>query len=143
MQKYWEGHKSAVPKKQREPACLARPREPGKGLRCRGWEWEARSGRTLSTRVTNMGLHLGAGKPGRVGRVLVHIEILGLKLRLGTGGGLPSGRRSWEREGDSLGHGSGCHMATKAVLEKPPDWSSSCVFHLVDGRAGKAEQREQ
>lgn len=69
------------------------------------------------------------------------VESLRPKLTLGTCGSLPSRRRSWERGGDSVGHGSAATWPPG--LEKPPDRSASCVFHLVDRTGGKAEQREQ
>lgn len=72
-----------------------------------------------------------------------HGESLGSKVTLGTWGYHPSGRRNLERGGDSLGHGSGCHMATRTSLGKPPDWSPSCVFHLVDGTAGRKSEAER
>lgn len=65
--------------------------------------------------------------PSREGCVLAHVGSQGHKLTLGTYGSLCSRRRSWERRGDSFGHGSGYDMASRAGLEKPPDWSASCV----------------
>lgn len=76
MQKCWEGHSFAVPKKRKEPACPTRPRGPGKSLRC--WQGLDLGGPCKQESQ----IRCQETRQRREGCVLAHVESLDSKFTL-------------------------------------------------------------